>query len=309
MEAFKNRLTKNIRHISKWARKQGISCYRVYDLDIPSFPLCIDIYDGHVHIAEYKAAHGMTEDEHADWLSECLQVICSVTDISADRIFVKLRERQKGLKQYEKFSYESYGQWVQEAGLDFWVNLTDYLDTGLFLDHRITRGMVKEVAANKRVLNLFSYTGSFSVYAASGGAAAVDTVDMSQTYLNWAEKNMLQNGFSDAKRFRYLREDILDWLPHRMPDQYDLIILDPPTFSNSKKMRGILDIQRDHVELLNMTLSLLKPRGTLFFSTNFRKFQPEWEAVNAKAVKDISAATIPPDFRNKQIHYCYKLEK
>jgi 23S rRNA (cytosine1962-C5)-methyltransferase len=306
---FRNRLLKNVRHTGKWARKQHVSCYRIYDLDIPSFPLCIDVYNEHIHISEYKASHGLTEEEHADWLGACLQDVADVTGISIDKIFLKLRERQRGLSQYERFSHESYGLWVKEAGLDFWVNLTDYLDTGLFLDHRITRAMVREEAMGKRVLNLFSYTGSFSVYAAAGGAVSVDTVDMSQTYLAWAEKNMRKNGFDDAAAYRYLRQDILQWLPGPLKNYYDLIVLDPPTFSNSKKMKDFLDIQQDHVNLINLALEALQPGGVLYFSNNFRKFQLSDETIRASAIKDISAASIPPDFRNKQIHHCFRIVK
>jgi 23S rRNA (cytosine1962-C5)-methyltransferase len=306
---FRNRLLKNFRHVRKWAGKQQISCYRLYDLDIPSFPLCVDIYDGHVHVAEYKAAHHLSEEEHADWLGACLQDIAEVIQIDIDHIFLKLRERQRGLSQYERFSHESYGLWVQESDLDFWVNLTDYLDTGLFLDHRITRSMVRQEASGKRVLNLFSYTGSFSVYAAAGGASRVDTVDMSQTYLSWAEKNMRQNGFEDPTMYQYFREDILQWLPGPLKQYYDIIVLDPPTFSNSKKMRDILDIQQDHVALINLSLQALKPGGVMYFSNNFRRFEMEKETIKASAIKDISAQTIPMDFRNKQIHHCFKIWK
>jgi 23S rRNA (cytosine1962-C5)-methyltransferase len=304
---FNNRLLKNYRHIAKWARKQEISCYRLYDLDIPSFPLCVDVYGNYLHVAEYKARHGMGEEKHALWLAECLQTIAEVTGIYLDHVFLKLRERQKGLKQYEKFSCESFGTWVEEAGLKFWVNLTDYLDTGLFLDHRITRGMVREIASGKKVLNLFAYTGSFSVYAAAGGAEEVHTVDMSQTYLQWAERNMVANGFGDKDKYTYLREDILQWLPGNHRDYFDIIVMDPPTFSNSKKMKDFLDIQRDHVSLINRALRALKPGGIMIFSNNFRAFNMDADAIKAEKIIDITASTIPPDFRNKQIHHCFRI--
>lgn len=306
---FTNRLRKNHKHLSKWAKRQHISCYRLYDLDIPSFPLCVDVYNDHVHVAEYKAKHGMEEAEHAEWLGECLQAVLEVTGTTADKIFLKLRERQKGLKQYERFSQESYGFWAEESGLKFWVNLTDYLDTGLFLDHRTTRQMVRTASEGKRVLNLFAYTGSFSVYAAAGGATRVDSVDMSQTYLSWAEKNMRENGFCDEKTYQYFRQDILQWLPGPLKDYYDIIVLDPPTFSNSKKMRDVLDIQLDHVHLINRALQALKPGGTMYFSNNFRGFQLDREAIRASDIKDITAATIPEDFRNKSIHHCFLITR
>lgn len=309
MIEFENRLRKNLKHIRKWARRQGITCYRVYDLDIPSFPLCVDIYGDFVHVAEYKAKHGMEEEEHAEWLMGSLHVIASVLEVDIDNIFLKLRERQKGLKQYEKFSYESFGTWVDEFGAQLWVNFTDYLDTGLFLDHRNTRAWVRAEAQGKRVLNLFSYTGAFSVQAAMGGAVRVDTVDMSQTYLSWAQKNMEQNGFTDETSFHYLREDILQWLPGPLKEYYDIIILDPPTFSNSKKMKDILDIQRDHVRLIERTLKALKPDGVLYFSNNFRGFEMDIEALKGVNIKDVSKQSVPEDFRNKAIHKCYKITK
>lgn len=309
MTDFENRLQKNLKHTGKWARRQGISCYRLYDLDIPSFPLCVDIYEGHVHVAEYKANHGMEPEAHAEWLSECLDVIGKITGVPEDGIFLKLRERQKGLKQYERFSNESYGMWVRENNLEFWVNLTDYLDTGLFLDHRVARAMVRDAAEGKRVLNLFAYTGAFSVYAAAGGAVRVDTVDMSQTYLAWAQKNMEHNGFRDEERYRYVRADILQWLPGPLKNYYDIIVLDPPTFSNSKMMRDILDIQRDHVMLVNRALEALKPDGTLYFSNNFRGFQLDAEEIKASRIREISGISVPNDFRNKQIHRCFLITR
>lgn len=309
MQEFENRLRKNLKHIRKWAKRQNIACYRVYDLDIPSYPLCVDIYGDYVHVAEYKAKHGMDEEEHAEWLSGSLQVIASVLEVSLDNIFLKLRERQKGIKQYEKFSYESFGDWVDESGAKLWVNFTDYLDTGLFLDHRNTRVWVRSEAQDKRVLNLFSYTGAFSVQAAMGGAIRVDTIDMSHTYLAWAQKNMEKNGFTDESRFRYLREDILQWLPGPLKEYYDIIILDPPTFSNSKKMKDILDIQQDHVQLIKRTLQALKPDGVLYFSNNFRGFEMDTEALKDFYIKEVSKQSVPEDFRNKAIHKCFRITK
>jgi 23S rRNA (cytosine1962-C5)-methyltransferase len=310
MQEFENRLRKNFKHISKWARRQNITCFRVYDLDIPNFPLCVEIYGEYVHVSEYKVKNEIkTEEEHSEWLYGSLQVIATVLDIKLDNIFLKLRERQKGTQQYERFSYDSFGTWVDEFGAKLWVNFTDYLDTGLFLDHRPTRLMVRNESDGKRVLNLFSYTGAFSVQAALGEAVRVDTVDMSHTYLTWAEKNMVENGFTDETSYRYLREDILQWLPGPLKDYYDIIVFDPPTFSNSKKMKEILDIQRDHAYLINLCMKALKSDGVLFFSNNFRNFKMDESVSNHFNVKNITKQTIPEDFRNQQIHHCFRITR
>lgn len=309
MQDFENRLRKNFKHISKWARRQKINCFRVYDLDIPSYPLCVDIYGDYVHVAEYKANHSLTDEEHAEWLFGSLQVIATVLEVNLDNVFLKLRERQRGTSQYERFSHDSFGTWVDEFGAKLWVNFTDYLDTGLFLDHRPTRLMVRNESEGKRVLNLFSYTGAFSVQAAMGGAVRVDTIDMSQTYLAWAEKNMAENGFTDASSYKFLREDILQWLPGPLKEYYDIIVFDPPTFSNSKKMKEILDIQRDHAYLIQLCMQALKPDGVMYFSNNFRNFKMDESVANVFKVKDITKQTIPEDFRNQQIHHCFKITK
>ena len=191
---FRNRLTKTFRHTAKLAKRQAVTCYRIYDHDLPEFPFCIELYEDKVYLAEYQRRHGMTEEEHAAWLESCVPTICEVLQIPDERIYFRERRRKAGrLDQYEKLASEKEFFVVQEAGLSFRVNLTDYLDTGLFLDHRITRGMVREEAKGMRVLNLFCYTGSFSVYAAAGGATRVDSVDLSKTYLAWAEENMKLN--------------------------------------------------------------------------------------------------------------------
>ncbi|MCZ2393356.1 MAG: class I SAM-dependent methyltransferase [Chitinophagales bacterium] len=296
-----------MKHIKKWAKRNGVSCFRVYDLDIPSYPLCIDIYEDYVHVAEYKAKHKMDEDEYAQWLDDSLNVVSRVLEVPMENIFLKLRERKKGLQQYEKFSHDSFGTWVQELGAKLWVNFTDYVDTGLFLDHRVARSWVRASSKDKIVLNLFSYTGAFSVQAAMGGARSVDTVDMSQTYLSWAEKNMLENGFSDSSKFRFLREDILQWLPSIPKNYYDIIILDPPTFSNSKKMKDVLDIQEDHVWIIRRAMDGLKTDGVLYFSNNFRNFVLDEASLQKYRIQEVSKTSIPEDFRNKNIHMCYKL--
>lgn len=305
---FANRLAKMHKHFGKWARRQGITCYRVYDNDIPGTPLAIDIYENIVHVAEYARDHGMEPAEHAAWLDGCLQVISEVLDVSPDLIYLKYRQRQKGLRQYERFSRVGSEYIVRENGLRFLIKPADYLDVGLFLDHRNTRQMVRQEAGGKRFLNLFAYTGSFTVYAAAGGATETLTVDMSNTYLQWADRNLSLNGFA-GQQHRLLQADVLAWLEQPPREQFDLIVLDPPTFSNSKRMDDTLDIQRDHVMLLNRTLRLCAPGGTVYFSTNYRRFKLWEEEIRASEIKDISKQTVPEDFRNKKIHYCFKIKK
>lgn len=307
---FRNRLTKVFRHTSKLARRQGISCYRVYDHDIPEFALCIEIYEDKIYVAEYKRRFELGEQAHEQWLEDCLIIISEVLEISTDNIYIKERQRKPGrLGQYQKTGSEQVNFIVQEAGLKFKVNLSDYLDTGLFLDHRITRGMVKQEAAGKRVLNLFCYTGSFSVYAASGGAASVTSVDLSKTYLQWAEENMQLNNLFAKNKHHFEHADVKQYLQTLKPASFDLVVMDPPTFSNSKRMKDFLDIQRDHVELLNETLNAVSDSGIIYFSTNYSKFILEKELINAREIKDITKATTPFDFQGKLERWCYKLVK
>jgi 23S rRNA (cytosine1962-C5)-methyltransferase len=312
LKMFRNRLTKMFRHISKLAKRQSVSCYRVYDHDLPEFPFCIELYEDKVYLAEYKRRHGMTEEEHIAWLEDCLPVISEVLDIPDERIYFRQRQRKAGRQgQYEKLNSEQEFFVVKEDGLSFTINLTDYLDTGLFLDHRITRGMVRAAARDKQVLNLFCYTGSFSVYAAAGGAAGVTSVDLSKTYLNWAEENLALNGLMEkgSHKYEFVHADVKQWLDELPPDVYDLVIMDPPTFSNSKRMKDFLDIQRDHVELLNKTLHAMKKGGVMYFSTNFRKFRIDTEKILATSVRDITGATTPFDFQGKLFRYCYRIIK
>jgi 23S rRNA (cytosine1962-C5)-methyltransferase len=308
LEPFANRLARMHRHFGKWARRQGISCYRVYDNDIPGTPLAIDIYENIVHVAEYARDHGMEPAEHAAWLDGCLAVVSQILGVSPELIYLKYRQRQKGLRQYERFSRAGAEYLVRENGLRFLIKPADYLDTGLFLDHRNTRQMVQLEASGKRFLNLFAYTGSFTVYAAAGDATESLTVDMSNTYLEWADRNLSLNGFSGEKH-RLLQADVLAWLEQPPRQQFDLIVLDPPTFSNSKRMDGTLDIQRDHAMLINRVLRFCAPGGTLYFSTNYRRFKLWEDEIRASDIKDISKQTIPDDFRNEKIHYCFRLKK
>lgn len=312
---FRNRLTKVFRHLHKQAKRQQVSCYRLYDHDLPEFPFCIEFYGDKLYVAEYKRRHGMTEDEHDDWMEKSLEIMGEVLGVVKDNIFLKLRQRKPGrLGQYQKYDEVQHdpiaiGFVVEENGLKFVVNLSDYLDTGLFLDHRITRKMVKEQSTGKRVLNLFAYTGSFSVYAAAGGAAQVVTVDLSKTYLNLAERNLLLNGFADNDRYKFVHADVKQYLKTLPEAYYDIIVMDPPTFSNSKRMEDILDIQRDHAELINDCLKGLKTGGLLYFSTNFRKFVLEKEKIKANSIKDITKATTPFDFEGRLWRWCYLISK
>lgn len=307
--AFENRLRKVFKHLSKIARKQNISCYRIYNVDLPEFPFIIDIYKDCVYVAEYKSKHKLTEDDYKQWLQVSLDIIQRVFEISDDNLFLKLRERQKGEQQYTKLLHQKKELIVDENGLSFIVNLSDYLDTGLFLDHRTTRQMVREISEGKRVLNLFAYTGSFSVYAASGNAKSIVTVDMSKTYINWAKRNLTYNKLYNDQKHEFVQADVLQYIQLIPESTFDLIILDPPTFSNSKRMTDVLDIQRDHVELINKCLQLLAPNGTLVFSTNYRDFHLETEKIKSTQIKNISRQTTPFDFEGKLKRVCYWIEK
>lgn len=307
---FENRLAKVFKHLSKQAKRQSISCYRIYDKDLPEFPLIIDVYDDKIYLAEYRAKHNLTGEEYEHWLNESIRIISKVTNVADEKIYLKERKRKtERTDQYQKTGEEKEFFTVGEGGLKFKVNLSDYLDTGLFLDHRITREMVRKEAAGKKVLNLFAYTGSFSVYAAAGGAAEVTTVDLSNTYIQWAKENFALNGLTDSTKYHFITADVLQYLDELKLNSFDLIVMDPPTFSNSKKMKDFLDIQQDHVELTNKCLLALKPGGSLYFSTNYTKFVLETGRINASQIKDITKATTPFDFEGKLRRWCYKIFK
>lgn len=309
LSMFANRLAKMYKHISKWARRQGVTCYRIYDHDVPQFPFAVDKYEQYIYISEYETGYFMDESERDSWFYQCLGAIAVETESSLDQCFFKTRKIQKGKSQYEKIEDDEHFETVvTENGLKFKVNFTDYLDTGLFLDHRPLREKVRATVANKTVLNLFAYTGSFSVYAAAGNADLIVTVDLSNTYLTWAKENMTLNELYDASKHHYIQDDCLQWLADPPNGtKFDIIVMDPPTFSNSKRMRNVLDIQRDHVTLINDALRLLSPDGVLYFSTNFRKFRIQKEELHTTNVKEITAQTIPQDFRDQKIHYCYEI--
>ena len=306
---FKNRLEKVFRHLSKQARRQGISCYRVYDHDLPEFPLVIENYENRLYVAEYKRKHGLDEEQHADWLEECKEVMVEVMGVEPGNVFVKLRKKKEGrLDQYQKLEKVKQEFIVHENGLKFIVNLSDYLDTGLFLDHRITRQLVRELSAGKKILNLFCYTGSFSVYALAGGAVSVTSVDLSKTYLEWADRNRKEN-FPAYDNHQIVHADVLQFLKQLPAQSFDLVVLDPPTFSNSKRMDDILDVQRDHVQLVNDCMRVLDNYGILFFSTNYSKFQLDSSRINAPQIKDITKATTPFDFAGRLKRQCFRMMK
>jgi 23S rRNA (cytosine1962-C5)-methyltransferase len=304
-QALYNRLSKNWKHLSKWAARQEIHCFRLYDKDIPSFPLIIDWYQGQVHIQEYDTHWQQTVSEHAAWLAKAQQIIAEVLKVSPEHLHSKHRHRQRGQSQYQKTGVSGQDFIVKEQGHRFWVNLDAYVDTGLFLDHRLTRRRVEREAKNKRVLNLFCYTGAFTVYAGAGGAVASESVDLSNTYLDWAKRNLHLNQL-DLNRHKLIRADVFAYL-RECSAQFDLIILDPPSFSNSAKMQGVLDIQRDHSGLIEGCLSRLSAKGSMYFSTNLRGFtlDTRWHAI----AENISHQSVPDDFRNKKIHQCWRIVK
>lgn len=307
---FQNRLTKVYRHLSKQAKRQHITCYRVYDHDLPEFPLCIEFYGDKLYVAEYKRRHGMTDEEHDEWMEQVIEVVTEILGVIKENVFLKLRQRKPGrLGQYQKIDKTQHEFTVDENGLQFIVNLSDYLDTGLFLDHRITRQMLREESKEKRVLNLFAYTGSFSVYAAAGGAIRVVTVDLSKTYLQWAERNFNLNGFPANESNVFIHADVKQFVKTIEPGSFDLIVMDPPTFSNSKRMDDFLDIQKDHAVLINQCLEALVPGGVLYFSTNYRKFILDKIAITATAIKDITKATTAFDFEGRLFRSCFRIIK
>ena len=307
--AFANRLGKNAKHLIKWARRQNIEAWRLYDRDIPQYPFAIDIYGNHVHLQEYDTGWIMQHAEYEAWLAEVVEAVQFITGFPAEHIHLKQRSRQRGSSQYEKTGRSGEDFIVHENGRAFWVNLDKYLDTGLFLDHRNTRALVGSEAQGKRFLNLFSYTGSFSVYAATGGATSSETVDLSNTYLDWARRNFELNRIK-PEQHRIIRADVFQYLQNAAAEgkRFDLIVMDPPSFSNSKKMLDILDIQRDHPRLIREAMQLLEPGGTLYFSNNLRSFELEPTVAKRHAVAEISRQSVPEDFRNRKIHRCWTIK-
>lgn len=308
---FYNRLLKVYKHRSKQAKRLNISCYRIYDHDLPEFPFAIELYEDKIYVAEYKRRHNMNDEEHEDWLAESFKIISDVLNLSVENIYSRERKRlsHREKQQYEKQNFTQQFLTVKENGLKFLINLTDYLDTGLFLDHRITREMVRKESGNKRVLNLFCYTGSFSVYAAAGEAATVTSVDLSKTYLEWAKDNFSINHFKNENKFHFIHADVMQFLKMLEPNSFDLIIIDPPTFSNSKRMKDFFEVQKDHVEIINDALNALSSNGIIYFSTNYSKFILDEKNLKAASIKNITKATTPFDFEGKLKRLCFKITK
>jgi 23S rRNA G2069 N7-methylase RlmK/C1962 C5-methylase RlmI len=326
-QMFANRLQKRFRHLKKWAQRKNIGAFRLYDCDIPEIPLVLDFY-GDVSLAGeaaisgalYKRPYEKDEEDETQWLSAMKNAASDALGIDIERIFLKQRQKQRGDAQYEKTGDTRFEKIVGEGGLVFKVNLSDYLDTGLFPDRRLFRVMVKDKAKEKKVLNLFSYTGSFSVYAAAGGAVSTDSVDLSNTYLNWARENFSLNGFSaqilqiwdffsnkePQGAHNLIRADVLDFLEKAAAsrNRWDIIVLDPPSFSNSKKMTNDFDLQRDFYDLTGKCIKLLAPEGKLFLSVNQKQFKisvVEMEEKLKLHVTDLQNKITDEDFHGKKI--------
>jgi 23S rRNA (guanine2445-N2)-methyltransferase / 23S rRNA (guanine2069-N7)-methyltransferase len=342
-QMFANRLRKNLQRLQPWAQREHIRCFRLYDADMPEYAFAVDIYDTqtrgvqthdaqthgddthgdqtlgdqtpdehtrHVYVQEYAAPKSVNQEGARERRLEVLAVLPGALEVPAERVHTRVRKPQKGAEQYAKRESRGERFSVEEGGLKFWVNFHDYLDTGLFLDHRLVRGMLRERARGADFLNLFCYTGSATVYAAAGGARSSVSVDLSNTYLDWARDNLLLNGFT-SERHELHRADCLAWLEQQAQagPRFDLIFLDPPTFSNSKRTDSVLDVQRDHVGMIRRTLKLLRPEGCLLFSTNFTRFKLDAAALADLSVQDITAASIPKDFeRHTRIHRCFALK-
>ena len=305
-----NRLRKNARHWGKWARRNGIECYRIYDRDIPEFPLAIDRYGAWIHAQSFAARWASVGEGSAAPDAALAPVIAGALEVEPGRVVLKARARQRGAAQYGREARRGESFVVHEGGLRFEVRLDAYLDTGLFLDHRQTRALVRERSDGRFVLNLFAYTGSFSVYAADGGAARSVTVDMSQTYQRWTRRNFVLNDV-DFKRHTLVCEDVLGFLAEAVARRarFDLVVLDPPSFSNSKRMDTTFDVQRDHPALVRQCLALLAPDGELYFSNNRRGFRLDPELAQEAAFEEITARTVPPDFARHRPHRCWRVTR
>ena len=305
-----NRLMKNLKEITPLMKEQGVECYRIYDADMPEYSASIDIYMGKwVVVSEYAAPDTIDPEDAKRRLGELVRATEKATGIDEDFIYVKERSRQKGKGQYTRLAANNKMMVARENGVRFLVNFTDYLDTGIFLDHRPVRMMIQEMAKDKRFLNLFCYTGTATLNAIKGGALSTVSVDASSTYLAWMEENLKLNGYSTVFGNLLYKSDVIDWLWDTY-DKFDLIFCDPPTFSNSKDRRGSFDVQRDHVKLIDAAAMHLSPGGTLIFSNNYRKFKLDPEVMEKYVVEDITEKTIGDDFkRDMKIHHCYLIRK
>jgi len=301
---FANRITKNKKNLAKWLKKNDVGCYRLYDADMPEYSVAVDYYEGWIYVAEYAPPAKIDPAAAESRLNEVLAALPVALGVPNKNIVLKQRNRQKGTSQYRKQQDSGEFFEVKEGQATFLVNIKDYLDTGLFLDHRPVREHIAEAAKGQRFLNLFCYTATASVHAALGGATFTDSVDLSTTYLDWAKKNIALNGLSETSN-RLVQADVREWLKET-DQKYDLILLDPPTFSNSKKMEGVLDIQRDHVELINDAMKLLTRDGQLIFSNNQRRFVLDDEALDAYTIENKTDWSFDKDFqRSKKLHQCW----
>lgn len=310
-EPFENRLWKNARHFRKWARARGLTAYRVYDRDMPEWPYTVDWYDGRVQLVEYSTRRSGRGARGSEQRTLAAGAVQRVLDVPSERLYLKTRRPMLwGAEQYERLSARREPFVVEEHGLRFEVDLAAHLDTGLFLDHRLTRARVREETAGARFLNLFCYTGAFTVYAAAGGARETVSVDLSNTYLDWAERNLRLNGLW-RRHHALVRSDVLRWLDGATErgERFDLVVLDPPSFSTSKKMSGTLDLQRDQHRLLGRAAELLAPCGTLYFSTHFTQFELRPGGLSGVSFEEITAKTLPPDFRHGDAHRCWRIRR
>lgn len=302
-----NRIQKNQRRLKKFIKNGQTNAYRIYDADIPEYAIAVDIYDDWLHIQEYAPPKNIPPDIAQQRLEQSIHTCSKILNTPLEKIALKQRKQQKGIEQYEKQNRIGHKFPVYENNIQFHVNMTDYLDTGLFLDHRPMRFWLQQSSKGKKVLNLFCYIATASVHAAYGGANQVDSLDMSATYLNWGKENFLLNKINPEKsRYQFIQTDVLQWLTTApTTSKYDLIFLDPPTFSNSKRMRDTFDIQREHVDLISKCMNLLENNGILMFSTNYRKFKLDPYISIKYQVTDTHKQSLPEDFqRNHKIHYC-----
>ncbi len=306
IEMFTNRISKNLKKLKSWLEKEKIECFRLYDKDIPEFAVSIDVYNNFVHVQEYKPPDTVDLRKASQRMGKIGEILPKILNIPKSNIFVKVRQKQKGVSQYQKHQSKGIFHEVKENDCTFLVNFSDYLDTGLFLDHRLTRELIGRMAKGKSFLNLFSYSGTATVYAARGGATSTVSVDLSKHYINWAKRNLAVNGFGESKHL-FFQADCISWMKDNHY-KYDLIFIDPPTFSNSKRLDSFFEIQKDHVLLIQLASKMLKDNGHIIFSNNFRKFKMDMNSLSGFSIKNITGSTIPFDFkRSPKIHNCWLL--
>lgn len=303
LKTIQNRIEKNYKHRLKWAKREGIEAFRLYEKDIPEFPFIVDVYKDYAVVFEKRDDE--IDAEKFDHFNYIISAVKNVLNIPEEKVIIKSRFKQKGTTQYEKLEEKKEFFPVKEYQAEFLVNLYDYLDTGLFLDHRPMRQTIYKESKDKKVLNLFSYTGSVSVMAALGGAKHVTSVDLSSTYQDWAKRNFEHNKIP-LTAHNFIVQSALDYL-EKAQAKFDIIFLDPPTFSNSKKMTEDFEVEKDQVALVKNCLRLLNNDGILYFSNNKRKFRIDPDIEDLANVVDITDKTIPPDYRDSKIHHCFKI--